>query len=164
MSVPIEVYLEDIYPLSTPIEITVETWNDWFESWMVILQPELPTAMGYEVGLRLTDDREIQSLNAQYRQQDKPTDVLSFAALEVETNTLPEDYLASEPLYLGDIIISIDTAKRQAKEREHSLEWEIVWLASHGFLHLLGWDHLDEASLTEMLSQQETLLESIGLR
>jgi probable rRNA maturation factor len=164
MLLNIEVYLEDIYPLSTSIEITAETWNDWFESWMAILQPELPTAMGYEVGLRLTDDREIQSLNAQYRQQDKPTDVLSFAALEVETNALPEDYLASEPLYLGDIIISIDTAKRQAKEREHSLKWEIVWLASHGFLHLLGWDHPDEESLTEMLSQQETLLESIGLR
>jgi probable rRNA maturation factor len=164
MSAHIEVYLEDIYPRSTPIEITAETWNNWFESWMVILQPELPTAMGYEVGLRLTDDREIQSLNAQYRQQDKPTDVLSFAALEVDINALPEDYLASEPLYLGDIIISIDTAKLQAKERGHSLEWEIVWLASHGFLHLLGWDHPDEESLTEMLSQQETLLQSISLK
>jgi probable rRNA maturation factor len=163
MPANIEIYLEKIYPTTVPIQIAAEMWNDWFVSWMATLQPELPQAIGYEVSLRLTDDREIQSLNAQYRQQDKPTDVLSFAALEVETTALPDDYLNSEPLYLGDIIVSIDTARRQADERGHSLEWEIVWLVSHGFLHLLGWDHPDEESLTEMLLQQETLLQSIGL-
>jgi probable rRNA maturation factor len=135
MAVPahLEVYLEETHPTKIPLAITAENWNDWFGSWLKILQPELPQAIGYEIGLRLTDDKEIQSLNAQYRQQDKPTDVLSFAALEVDGALLLAEYLDSEPLYLGDIIISIDTARRQARERSHDLQWEIVWLASHTF-------------------------------
>jgi probable rRNA maturation factor len=71
--------------------------------------------------------------------------------------------LSSEPLYLGDIAISIDTAQRQAQQQGHSLKTELAWLAAHGFLHLLGWDHPDEESLTQMLDRQETLLQAIGL-
>jgi probable rRNA maturation factor len=64
----------------------------------------------------------------------------------------------AEPLELGDIVISLDTAARQASEHGHSLERELLFLASHGLLHLLGWDHPDEASLAAMLSRQERLL------
>jgi probable rRNA maturation factor len=110
------------------------------------------------LSLRLTDDKEIQTLNAQYRDRDCPTDVLSFAALETEVPEIPLELLTEEPLYLGDIIISIDTAERQAKERGHSLRWEVTWLAAHGFLHLLGWDHPDRESLNAMLDRQEKLL------
>ena len=63
-----------------------------------------------------------------------------------------------EPLELGDIVISLDTAARQAGEHGHSLERELQFLASHGLLHLLGWDHPDDASLAAMLSRQEALL------
>ncbi|AUB37577.1 ybeY, putative rRNA maturation factor [Nostoc flagelliforme CCNUN1] len=72
--------------------------------------------------------------------------------------------LASVPLlYLGDIIVSVDTAQRQAQQQEHSLPTELAWLASHGLLHLLGWDHPDEESLGRMLKQQVRLLNAVGI-
>ena len=122
----------------------------------------LPPAPGYEIALRLTTDTEIQTLNAQFRQQDRPTDVLSFAAMEVDFPQIDEQ-MCDGSLYLGDIVISVDTAARQSIERGYALERELAWLATHGLLHLLGWDHPDEPSLVEMLQQQETLLARIGL-
>ncbi|BAY11748.1 rRNA maturation RNase YbeY [Calothrix sp. NIES-2098] len=142
--------------------IAEETWERWFKCWLEILHSDLPTAPGYEIGLRLTDDAEIQSLNAQYRQQDKPTDVLAFAALEVDCPQ-NEEMFASMPLYLGDIVVSVDTAKRQAQQQQHSLQTELAWLVAHGLLHLLGWDHPDEESLERMLKQQVILLREIGI-
>lgn len=143
-------------------EISAETWETWFSIWLKNQAEDLPVATGYEVSLRLTGDNEMQSLNSQYRQQDRSTDVLSFAALEVDCPQ-PEEMSSSEPLYLGDIVISIDTAHRQAQQQGHPLKTELAWLAAHGFLHLLGWDHPDEDSLTQMLDRQETLLHAIGL-
>ena len=64
------------------------------------------------------------------------------------------------PLELGDIVISVETAARQAREHDHPLERELRFLASHGLLHLLGWDHPDEESLAAMLERQERLLAS----
>lgn len=160
MPLQVELYLEnclDDFSLIPP-----ETWENWFQEWLEILNDYLPTALSYEVSLRLTTDTEIQTLNSQYRQQDKPTDVLAFASLEAN---LPqsEEMLASMPLYLGDIIVSVDTAQRQAQQQEHSLSTELAWLTAHGLLHLLGWDHPDEESLMEMLQQQVILLEKIGM-
>jgi probable rRNA maturation factor len=142
--------------------IAETTWEDWFQNWLLQLQPNLSPVHAYELTLRLTDDTEIQSLNAQYRQQDKPTDVLAFAALEVET-PLPDEAQALLPLYLGDIIISIDTARRQAQAQGHAIETELAWLAAHGLLHLLGWDHPNDADLQRMLNQQQVLLNTVGL-
>ena len=71
---------------------------------------------------------------------------------------------AFEALELGDIVISLDTAARQAPEHGHSLEQELLFLASHGLLHLLGWDHPDDASLAAMLARQERLLAAAPLR
>lgn len=142
--------------------LTIETWKSWFHHWLKILEDDLPTAPGYEIGLRLTGDSEIQTLNAQFRQQDKPTDVLSFAALEVDWPQ-NQQMLTSEPLYLGDIVISVDTAQRQAQQQQHTLSTELAWLAAHGLLHLLGWDHPDEESLMDMLEQQVILLRAIGI-
>ncbi|OUL20352.1 rRNA maturation RNase YbeY [Nostoc sp. RF31YmG] len=142
--------------------ISGETWEHWFDCWLEILQPHLPSAVGYEIGLRLTDDAEIQTLNSQYRHQDKPTDVLAFAALEVDCPQ-SEEMFASMPLYLGDIVVSVDTAQRQAQQQGHSLQTELAWLVAHGLLHLLGWDHPDEASLVRMLKQQVLLLRGIGI-
>ncbi|MDJ0678340.1 MAG: rRNA maturation RNase YbeY [Xenococcaceae cyanobacterium MO_167.B52] len=133
-------------------------WSDWFQSWLEALHPDVPPGNNYELSLRLTGDREIQTFNAQYRHKDQPTDVLAFAALESEVFQ-PEDL--NEPLYLGDIIISLDTANQQAQERQHSLIEEIGWLATHGLLHLLGWDHPDEFSLEKMLAKQAELMKMI---
>jgi probable rRNA maturation factor len=170
MGINIEVSIQDYFFSSSPAdasaqeEIATETWETWFHRWMETLQPDIdiPKADAYELSLRLTDDREIQTLNAQYRHQNKPTDVLAFASLEVDCPQ-PMDFLADAPLYLGDIAISVETATRQAQQQKHPLKTELAWLAAHGLLHLLGWDHPDEDSLTKMLNQQETLLQVIGL-
>lgn len=172
MPLSVELYVEDsFYDLSstksvkiadTDTRIPPETWENWFNQWLKILHPQIPPAPSYEIGLRLTDDSQIQELNAQYRQQNKPTDVLAFAALEVDFPQNKE-MLASVPLYLGDIIVSVDTAQRQAQQMEHSLPTELAWLATHGLLHLLGWDHPDEESLGRMLKQQVKLLNVIGI-
>ena len=147
--------------LSCPI--STQTWERWFERWLETLQSDLPAADGYELTLRLTDDTEIQSLNAQYRHKNQPTDVLAFAALEVNSPQLPTSMPLSFPLYLGDLVISVETAERQAQQQGHSLQTELAWLATHGLLHLLGWDHPDEERLKEMLNQQEILLQTVEL-
>ncbi|MDF5708359.1 MAG: rRNA maturation RNase YbeY [Nostoc sp. S4] len=168
----VELYVEDYFDELSPTtsanfsvthsQINPKTWENWFHRWLEILQPDIPPAPSYEIGLRLTNDLQIQELNAQYRQQNQPTDVLAFAALEVDFPQSAE-MLASGPLYLGDIIVSLDTATRQAQQQGHNLPTELAWLAAHGLLHLLGWDHPDEESLERMLEQQVKLLEVIGI-
>jgi len=79
--------------------------------------------------------------------------VLSFAALD-DAPPLTDDPC----LELGDIIVSVPTARRQALDHGHDLHWELRWLVSHGLLHLLGWDHPDDNSLAAMLALQERLL------
>jgi probable rRNA maturation factor len=148
-------------PVFQTAPLNEDTWSQWFQSWLTYLQPDLSDS-GYEVTLRLTDDQEMQSLNGQYRHKDQPTDVLAFAALESDFPQT-EAMLAQMPLYLGDIVVSVETAQRQAQERGHGLTEELVWLSAHGLLHLLGWDHPDEESLTRMVHQQEDLLQMIGL-
>lgn len=157
----LELNLQDVFFENTS-PISAQTWQNWFQTWLDRQRSDLPTAQSYELSLRLTDDKEIRSYNAQYRDQDQPTDVLAFAALEVDI-PYTRDEFSDEALYLGDIIISVETAQKQANEQNHPLPQELAWLASHGFLHLLGWDHPDEESLIKMLSQQETLLKNIGL-
>jgi probable rRNA maturation factor len=137
-------------------------WDQWFQRWVSYLQPTLSPIAEYELSLRLTNDAEIQDLNGQYRQMDRPTDVLAFAEIDTE-DSLNDPIWLEEPLYLGDLVISVDTASRQALERGHSLKDELAWLAAHGLLHLLGWDHPDEEQLEQMLQKQDELLAQIGL-
>lgn len=152
----LELILQDLYQ---PSVIAEDTWVDWFRDWLQTPELGLPPGSAYELSLRLTGDTEIHALNAQFRQIDRPTDVLSFAAMEVD---FPQVVDTDAAIYLGDIIISVDTAARQAPEHGYSLRKELAWLASHGLLHLLGWDHPDEASLLLMLDRQATLLEASG--
>lgn len=160
----IEINLQDVFfaDSSRVSPIAADSWTSWFQIWLEAMQSDLPEAPSYELSLRLTTDAEIQSLNEQYRSKNRPTDVLAFAALEIDFPQPPEELSEIEPLYLGDIIISIETAERQARQQEHSLAIELAWLASHGFLHLLGWDHPDDDSLAKMLAQQEVLLKLVG--
>lgn len=129
------------------------TWQHWFQIWW----QQLAINAAAEISLHLTNDAEIRALNSQFRHKDAPTDVLAFnsAPLAVDGDDLP-------PL-LGDIVISLDTAAAQASEQQHALPVELAWLASHGLLHLLGWDHPDPASLDAMLSQQRHLLEAAAI-
>lgn len=141
--------------------ISDDTWQHWFQIWLTALQSDLPPRETYELSLRFTDDAEIRRLNAQYRQKDQPTDVLAFAALEVEYPKV--DDFSGDPLYLGDIVISIETAQRQAQQQAHSLKQELAWLAAHALLHLLGWDHPDQVSLARMVEKQAVLLQTVGI-
>jgi len=139
-------------------------WQPLFSRWLAQLAGELPDelhASAYSLGLLLTDDATIAALNGQWRQRPEPTDVLSFAAQEECEDgqplpPLPDGLEAC--LELGDLVISLETAARQAEAHDHSLAEELLFLASHGLLHLLGWDHPDEASLAAMLSRQEALI------
>ncbi|PSF37700.1 rRNA maturation RNase YbeY [Aphanothece hegewaldii CCALA 016] len=158
----IEINVQDDYYTESSCPITPQTWQNWIQEWFNILSPTIQKANNYEISLLLTDDTGIQELNAQYRQKDQPTDVLAFAILETDF-PLPSEIFLTEALYLGDIIISVETANRQAQQHGYSLKQELAWLAAHGFLHLLGWDHPDEEHLLLMLSQQETLLSKVGL-
>ena len=110
------------------------------------------------LGLQFVNDAQITDLNARWRNKPKATDVLSFSALEA---AMPLD--SSPSLELGDIIVSVPTAERQALEQDHSLEQELCWLVSHGLLHLLGWDHPDQPRLDAMLQCQEQLVAMAGI-
>jgi probable rRNA maturation factor len=87
-----------------------------------------------ELSIVLTNDEDIHALNRDYRQKDRPTDVLAFAMREGELGDVGTDLL-------GDVIISVDTARRQAAKAEHDVLAEVTMLLTHGVLHLLGWDH-----------------------
>ena len=116
-----------------------------------------------EVSVVLADDRYIQELNFQYRNKNQPTDVLSFALNEGETPAIIADSDMSPDLLLGDIIISLETAARQADDYNHSLEREVAFLTVHGMLHLLGYDHETETEREEMRSEEEHVLMLLGI-
>lgn len=114
-----------------------------------------------EVDITIVDDEEIHHLNRDYRNVDRPTDVLSFA-LDEDDEDEPE-LLEGQLHLLGDIIISAETATRQAEEFGHGLEREIVYLAVHGLLHLLGYDHMVEEDKVIMRAKEEEALRAINL-
>ena len=134
-------------------------WSRLMRRWLTELAEELPPALrhgSYSLSLQISGDDGIAALNENWRSRPGPTDVLAFAAQEGGA-ALPMP--GEHPLELGDIVLSLETAARQADEHGHPLEWELCFLASHGLLHLLGWDHPDDASLAAMLARQERLLQ-----
>ena len=126
-----------------------------------------------EVSVVLTDNREIQALNREYRGIDAPTDVLSFPMLEFDT---PSDFSQVEAhvedcfnpetgeLILGDIILSVDKIREQAESYGHSQERELAFLIAHSMLHLCGYDHMEDEERKEMEAKQEKILELGGDR
>ncbi|HLS34892.1 MAG TPA: rRNA maturation RNase YbeY [Bacillota bacterium] len=112
-----------------------------------------------EVTVSFVNDQDIQKLNKQYRAKDEPTDVLSFPIYEREELMLDSDV----PILLGDIIISIDRAKEQSKVYKHSELREFTFLAVHGLLHLIGYDHDTEDREQEMFALQNKVLKEHGL-
>ena len=149
-------------PMVSVPGIAIAQYQTWLTQWLNELAPNLSPLNAYEISLRLTTDAEIQQLNTDYRHQPKPTDVLSFAALETDLPGSQEVH-QDQPLYLGDIIISVETAERQAAADKHLLVREVAWLTAHGLLHLLGWDHPDEVRLSEMLNKQSQLLALVSV-
>lgn len=115
-----------------------------------------------EVSINFVDNNEIQELNRNYRQQDIPTDVISFALQETVEGEL-EVIGENIPLVLGDVVISVDKANEQATEYNHSMERELGFLTVHGFLHLLGYDHQDKEEEMLMFQKQKEILEEFGI-
>ncbi|MEN6594812.1 MAG: rRNA maturation RNase YbeY [Clostridiaceae bacterium] len=110
-----------------------------------------------DVCVLITDAEEIQTLNRTYRKIDRVTDVLTFPAWEGEAILCPKDE------YLGDIAICYERALEQAEEYNHSLERELAFLAVHGSLHLMGYDHMTSEDEAVMFAKQEEILLSLGL-
>lgn len=116
-----------------------------------------------EVSVSIVTNERIRELNRCYRGIDRPTDVLSFA-LEEAGDDEPEIRGEGLPRVLGDIIISLPKAKEQAEAYGHSLERELGFLAVHGFLHLLGYDHMEPEDEKKMFTRQREILNEFGLQ
>ena len=124
------------------------------------------------MNLLLTSNEEIHRMNREYRDVDRPTDVLSFPQVEYES---PVDFSWAEAherdcfdpdtgeLILGDIIISVDRVKEQAESYGHSQKREFAFLVAHSMLHLCGYDHMEEDEAKVMEAKQEQVLASLGI-
>lgn len=131
-------------------------------------------ACPYEVAVNvlLTDDEEVRLANKEFRDLDRPTDVLSFPAVDYEApsdftlvDQNPECYMDPEndELLLGDIMVSLDKVVSQAKEYGHSEKRELAFLIAHSILHLLGYDHMEAEDRKIMEEKQETVLALLGI-
>ena len=118
---------------------------------------------GSEVSITFVTNERIQEINREYRDKDQATDVISFAMEELGEGEV-EINGATMPRVLGDIIISVPKAKEQALEYGHSFVRELGFLAVHGFLHLLGYDHMTEEDEKEMFGIQKNILDEYGLK
>lgn len=136
---------------------------------------------GVEVSLALVDDEAIRRLNRDYRQVDRPTDVLAFPLREGggEGASLPPEAFPpevsipgaeppswrpeEEPVLLGDVVISLERAREQAERYGHSLARELCFLAVHGTLHLLGYHHDTPEAEAGMMAETEAVLAALGL-
>lgn len=118
----------------------------------VLQREEAPSGV---LSVLLTDDDRVHALNQRHRGVDEPTDVLSFSALEGEAFPEPQDGFERE---LGDIVISLDTAERQAAEATIPLSDELDHLLVHGILHILGFDHEEEDDAREMRRREQRYL------
>ena len=120
-----------------------------------------------EINVLVTNDKGIHAINLASRQIDRPTDVLSFPMFNLEPGNPPEDWEEYQDyetglVPLGDMCISLERAQMQAKEFGHSARREVGYLTIHSMLHLLGYDHLDEAEMKrQMRGREEAIAASI---
>jgi probable rRNA maturation factor len=149
-------------PYQVNVRVDAPFRNKVREDWLRLIAGRVLAAEGVppaEVGLVITGDRALQTLNRSYRGEDAPTDVLSFALTEGGQDfVLPPDGL----LRLGEVVVSLPTARRQAQQAGRPVEEELSHLVVHGLLHLLGYDHREEREEREMRAREETLLAGLG--
>lgn len=151
--------------LELEFESTAESGGTWQEEPIAalvrsIVERELGNGH-YALGLHLVDDEQIRALNREHRGTDSHTDVLSFGLHDPSGMrfVLPPNYPAS----LGDVVVSYPRALAQADEYGHSPERELAYLVAHGVLHLLGYDHQQEAERLQMRVREEDALRPLGL-
>ena len=133
-------------------------WNEYESRFQEILEKTrnvLKIDKDYEISIILVDAEEIHQINKDYRNIDRPTDVISFALKDSD-----DDFFIDEvDLELGDIFINIEAVVNQAKEYGHSECREISFLCTHGILHLLGYDHISEEDEKVMFGLQDVILD-----
>lgn len=135
--------------------------EDYQQDYLAIIEEtvkQLNIDESLELSCILVDDQKIHDINNEYRKINRSTDVISFALEDSE-----QYYVEGMPRSLGDIFISIDHAKMQAKEYGHSLKREMCFLFTHGLLHLLGYDHVEKDDEEKMLARQKSILEALGI-
>ena len=112
------------------------------------------------ISVILTNRDEIQQMNKEYRKIDKTTDVLSFPMYE--RDEIPHlNKEIEEPI--GDIVISVERVRKQAKEYEHSFERELAYMLVHGFYHIMGYDHMEEMEKKEMRAKEDVILNRLNI-
>ncbi len=159
-----KVYIENE---QSQTEIT-QAYGELLERTALYCLAEENIEVGCEINILLTDDAAIRDINRQFRDIDKPTDVLSFPMADIANGELIDeggDFDIDEGLLvIGDIVISIETAIKQAEQYMHSLERELAFLTAHGMFHLLGYDHMESRDEAVMMAKQEKVLEKLGLK
>jgi probable rRNA maturation factor len=121
-----------------------------------VLEEEYPEAKKpVYISILLTDNENIQIVNRDYRGKDSPTDVISFAYHETEFEVGPYDTL-------GDIVISLERVEEQAKDYGHNFQREFYYVLTHGVLHLLGYDHIEDEDKDIMREKEEEILKKHG--
>jgi len=152
---------------SHSIEVTVETaaWHSAVtdpdqlcrRAVAAVLQQEPAVADGVEVSVMLADDDRVQVLNREFRGQDRPTNVLSFPTGELAC-TVP-----GRPVLLGDIVLALETARREADRDGKPLGAHVMHLVVHGTLHLLGYDHEEDVEADLMEAREIAVLAGLGV-
>lgn len=123
------------------------------QRWLDTAYETLALSEALELTVRLVDNDEMQELNREYRGKDAPTNVLSF----------PCDWdLPEEPRLLGDVVIAAAVVNREAKEQKKSAEAHWAHITIHGFLHLLGYDHIEDSDAEKMESAERDILDRLG--
>lgn len=115
-----------------------------------------------EISISFVDEKKIRELNRNFRSIDKTTDVLSFP-IEDFFNEDRKTLLKKPYLMLGDIVICLDVARKQAKELGHSFEREIMYLTCHSILHLLGYDHMEDEDKKIMRAREKEVMKNLGV-
>ena len=142
-------------------ELVKDEWYEQIEKLLNFAKQEEQINEDAELSITFVDKSEIQEINKMYRDKDKVTYVISFALEEDEPDIDMSEF--NIPRVLGDIIICTDVAQEQSESYGHSFERELGFLALHGFLHLLGYDHMNEEDEKEMFGRQDAILNAYGL-
>jgi len=154
------------------IEMAIEA-GDWGDAATLLAEVDRIIATALDIGrfevsgsaelsLVLTDDEHIRLLNRQWRGHDKATNVLSFPAGDGGEPAVSDDY-ADPPVLLGDIVIARETLEREAIAEDKSVADHFCHLLVHGFVHLMGYDHEDEAEAEEMEAIETEILAGLGV-
>lgn len=150
--------MEIDFALVNEVENFTEDYNEAYLSIIKEASKQLEIEEDLELSCILVDDARIHEINKEYRKIDRATDVISFA---LEDND--QYYAPGMPRSIGDIFISVDHAKMQAEEYEHSMHREMCFLFTHGLLHLLGFDHMEEADEAKMVAMQKSILDALNI-